>query len=258
MDITVAVADVSNSGLTVGPLDASRLSWRVFIEVVAPRADQPDPVLATPSDPRVTPTAHSTYAVHERMLRKVGAASIHVEEDPAEAAWLMHGDGPFAEILTPGPGRKRSVFLLDELGLLRPGTLLVHMTCADDDSLRLAAQRGTVVVLCPQSNVHIGGRLPDWRAVRQAGCQVALGTDSLASCASLDVLTDVAMLARDGADPDWLLDAAGAGGSTRLGFGPPAGWIAIGDHAATLTDPVRWVAFEGKDAPVTRLAWQAS
>lgn len=250
---TVAVADVSNTGATVSALERSGLAFRVFLERVAPRPDEPDPPPPV-ADPRCEPTAHSTYATCERVLRAVGAASIHIEEDPAEAEWLAHGAGPFAQILpSRSPAGRRPVAWLDAMGLLRPGTLLVHMTCADDESLALAARRGAVVVLCPRSNLHIGGRLPRWRAVRQAGCAIALGTDSLASCPSLDVLGEVAVLARDGADPAWLLEAATAGGSRRLGFGPPPGWIVVGDGAAALTDPIAWVAHEGHAAPVRRL-----
>jgi cytosine/adenosine deaminase-related metal-dependent hydrolase len=198
-------------------------------------------------------TAHSTYATHREALAAVGAASIHVEEDPAEAEWLLRGTGPFAQLLPPRPPEGlRPVPYLDRLGLLGPRTLLVHMTCADDDSLALAARRGATVVLCPRSNLHIGGRLPRWRAVRAAGCRVSLGTDSLASCDSLDVLADVAVLARDGAEPAWLIDAATRG--EPLGFPEPAGWIETGDAARFLRDPLAWLAFEGHSAPVRRLA----
>jgi cytosine/adenosine deaminase-related metal-dependent hydrolase len=138
--------------------------------------------------------------------------------------------------------------------LLAPGTLLVHMTCAEDESFRLAARRGAVVVLCPRSNLAIGGRLPRWRAAREAGCRVALGTDSLASAPSLDLLGDVAALARAGADPAWLIDAATVGGARALGLWMPPGWIELGDTAAALRDPIAWVAFEGEQAPRRGLA----
>jgi cytosine/adenosine deaminase-related metal-dependent hydrolase len=128
------------------------------------------------------------------------------------------------------------------------------MTCADDESFRLAARRGAVTVLCPRSNLAIGGRLPRWRAAREASCRVALGTDSLASTASLDLLADVAVLARDGADPAWLLEAATIGGARALGLWMPPGWIEVGDCAASLTDPIAWLAFEGEQARRRRLA----
>ena len=249
---TVAVADVSNSGASRPALERSSLAYRLFLERVAPRPAEPIPGL--PAIDGIA-TAHSTYATHREALLLSGAASIHVEEDPAERDWLVEGAGPLAELLPPGPpAGLRPVPYLDRLGLLGPRTLLVHMTCADDDSIALASRRGATIVLCPRSNLHIGGRLPRWRAMRAAGCRIALGTDSLASCDSLDVLADVAVLARDGAEPAWLVGAATRGGATALGLAAPAGWIEVGDTARFLRDPFAWLAFEGADAPVERLS----
>jgi len=248
---TVAVADVSNTGASAAALARSSLTAAVFLEVVAPRPAEgmPEP----PAAPGVV-TAHSTYATHEAALRRTGAASIHVEEDPAEAEWLLAGTGPLAGLLPPGgaPGL-RPVAYLDRLGLLGPQTLLVHMTCADDASIQLAVRRGATSVLCPRSNLHIGGRLPPWRALRAAGARVALGSDSLASADSLDVLADAAVLARDGAEPAWLVDAATRAGAAALGLPAPPGWIEVGDSARFLRDPLAWLAFEGAGAPVRRL-----
>jgi aminodeoxyfutalosine deaminase len=249
---TVAVADVSNTGASLAALRRSSLTYRVFLERVAPRPAEP--IADLPAVEGIV-TAHSTYATHREALLASGTASIHVEEDPAERDWLVEGLGPLAEILPPRPpAGLRPVPYLDSLGLLGPRTMLVHMTCADDDSIGLAARRGAAVVLCPRSNLHIGGRLPRWRAMRAAGCRIALGTDSLASCDSLDVLADVAVLARDGAEPAWLLDAATRGGASALGLAEPCGWIEVGDDARFLRDPFAWLAFEGAGAPTRRLA----
>src|SRR6185295_9125901 len=100
-------------------------------------------------------------------------------------------------------------------------------------------------------NQWIGNRLPRWRAMRAAGAPIALGTDSLASCQTLDVLADVAVLARDGADPTWLLEAATR--TSTLGL-PPGPWIEVGDTARWLRDPTAWLAFEAESAPVRRLS----
>ncbi|MBI4509223.1 MAG: amidohydrolase family protein [Deltaproteobacteria bacterium] len=248
------VVDIANSRATFDLLSASRLAFRIFLERVAPRPEA-EPTLPHVEDARVRMTSHSTYATHERALRETGAASIHVEEDPAEGEWLTRGKGPLATLLPERiPPGKRPIPYLDSLGLLGPGALLVHATCADDDSLRLAAERDAVIVLCPRSNHHIGGKLPRWQAVRAAGVRVALGTDSLASCPSLDVLGDVATLARDGADPAWLLHVATISGRAAVGFHEPHPFIEVGDNARTIRDPLAFVAHEGVNSPIRRLA----
>jgi cytosine/adenosine deaminase-related metal-dependent hydrolase len=199
-------------------------------------------------------------------------ASIHVEEDPAEAAWLVDGVGPFADFLherdalpSAGVPRSRPVEWLDSLGVLGAGTLLVHLTVADSDSLARAARRNCIAVLCPRSNKHISGRLPPVDGIRAAGLRAALGTDSLASCATLDVLGDVQLLARAGVDAAWLVRAATAGGADAmlaphlgsLAIGKRPGLIALGDDARGLRDAalaIAWIAHEAADAPVRRLA----
>jgi cytosine/adenosine deaminase-related metal-dependent hydrolase len=138
----------------------------------------------------------------------------------------------------------------------------VHLTVADSDSLDRAARNGCIAVLCPRSNLHIGGRLPPTGGIRAAGLRVALGSDSLASSPTLDVLGDVQALARAGVEPEWLVRAATVGGATALGaahlgalsVGKRPGLIALGDDQQGVRDPMTWIAHEGADAPVRRIA----
>ena len=57
------------------------------------------------------------------------------------------------------------------------------------------AASGAHVVVCPRSNLYIEGKLPPLLAMRSVGIEAALGTDSLASNASLDVLAEARALA---------------------------------------------------------------
>jgi cytosine/adenosine deaminase-related metal-dependent hydrolase len=80
------------------------------------------------------------------------------------------------------------------LGVLAPNVLLVHLTDAREDELARVAESGASVVFCPRSNLYIEGKLPPLLAARKAGITPALGTDSLASNASLDVLAEARAL----------------------------------------------------------------
>jgi cytosine/adenosine deaminase-related metal-dependent hydrolase len=264
---TVAAVDISNDGRSAPQLTAAGIAPRMLRERIGPRGA--DPTWNIAED-----TAHATYSCNAEALRALsgtrGVASIHVEEDPAEAALLVDGDGPFADFLRERGGQPskatapgmRPIAWLDSLGALGEGTLLVHLTVADGASLQLAAQRKCIAVLCPRSNQHIGARLPDVAAVRAAGLRVALGTDSLASCATLDVLGDVQLLARAGVEPAWLLRAATEGGAAAFGnpalgtlaVGQRPGLVAVGDDARGLRDPEAFIAHEGADAPARRIA----
>jgi aminodeoxyfutalosine deaminase len=266
---TVAVADIANTGAPAPILRAHGLEVIDFDEKIAP--------LGPPAPTRraAVPVPHATYTCGADALTALAAAtygriaSIHIDEDPAEAMFLVEGAGPFAELLAERgkspispPPRRRPVHWLDALGVLGPGTLLVHLTFSDDESLRIAAARGATAVLCPRSNRHITGRLPPVSRMRAAGLPIALGTDSLASSPSLDVLAEVTELARSGCEPAWALGCATLGGARALDRpwlgaltpGRAPGLLSFGDHAHTLTDPIGWLAFEGHQAPVARLA----
>jgi cytosine/adenosine deaminase-related metal-dependent hydrolase len=91
------------------------------------------------------------------------------------------------------PG-KSSIELAEELGALDSSVVCVHLTDARPAELERVARRGAPVVLCPRSNLFIEARLPPLLAMRAAGLSPALGTDSLASNASLDVLAEARAL----------------------------------------------------------------
>ena len=93
------------------------------------------------------------------------------------------------------------------------------MVHAGADDRRIAREAGATVVLCPRSNLHIGGRLPDVDALLADGVPLALGTDSLASTPDLSLWGEMATLAAHfPAVPAarWL-DAATRGGARALG-----------------------------------------
>lgn len=157
-------------------------------------------------------TPHTLYTTHEsavrrliRDARKTGARiSIHLAEHAHERRFLEGGDGPvaawYAQRLKLCPEaleypRRSPIAFAEEVGALQPDVLCVHLTDARPDELALLAERGVPVVFCPRSNLFIEMRLPPLLAARSAGLLPALGTDSLASNGSLDVLAEARALA---------------------------------------------------------------
>jgi cytosine/adenosine deaminase-related metal-dependent hydrolase len=158
------------------------------------------------------PSPHTLYTTHPAVVRSLVArareqgqrATLHLSEHAAERAFLEHGGGPIpgwyesrlklsrAELEWPG---KSPIAFADALGALGSHVASVHLTDARPDELALVAERGAPVVFCPRSNLYIETRLPPLLAARAAGIFPALGTDSLASNASLDVLADARALA---------------------------------------------------------------
>jgi 5-methylthioadenosine/S-adenosylhomocysteine deaminase len=73
------------------------------------------------------------------------------------------------------------VAYLDDLGLLGPGTALVHGVWLDDEDLRRIAAAGATVFHNPSSNLKLGSGVAPVRAMLQAGIAVGLGTDGMGS-----------------------------------------------------------------------------
>jgi aminodeoxyfutalosine deaminase len=245
---TVAVGDVTNTLRAVAALARRGIGGCVFHEVLGLdrkvvlgridglRTELEERVPTWPSnDLAYAPSPHTLFTLHPDVARALldSAArrglrtSLHLAEHPAERRAIEHGDGPvpewFAERLkqrTEWP--KRALFdLATEVGALREGVVLVHLTDARPDELARVSASGASVVLCPRSNLYIEARLPPLLAMRDAGIEAALGTDSLASNTSLDVLAEARALAdRFPNVPAWeLVKMATWNGARALGRG---------------------------------------
>lgn len=243
---TVAVGEVTNTLAAVGPLARRGIGGCIFHEVfgqdrafvlrrVEGLRDELDERWPTwPSrDLTYAPAPHTLYTTHEDAVRALleGAkrygtlTSLHLAEHAPERRAIEQGDGPVPEWLLARTKQKPEwprVPLFDyaeRIGALSPMVLLVHLTEARADELARIAAKGAPVVLCPRSNLHIEMKLPPLLAVRGAGIEAALGTDSLASNASLDVLAEAKAFAdRFPAVPAWeLLEMATWNGARALG-----------------------------------------
>jgi len=121
----------------------------------------------------------------------------------------------------------------DSLGVLHPGLVAAHGVHVDAADRDILARRRVHVVLCPRSNRNLGAGAADLPGLLAAGVPLALGTDSLASVDTLDVLDDAVLLHRSfpQVDPAAILRMATLGGAEALGF-PDLGSIAPGRRAA--------------------------
>ena len=91
----------------------------------------------------------------------------HLSENHAEIAYVRE--------LFPDARDYTDVY--DRYGLLGPKTLLGHCIHLDQRERAVIAERGSVAVFCPTSNLFIGSGLFDWRATRAAGMRIGLATD---------------------------------------------------------------------------------
>ncbi len=268
---TAAVGDVSNTLAHLDLLDDSGLEATVFFELLGWDPARADAVLASADRrlaevagrrTRVRLAAHAPHSVSRRLFEGLavrgGPASVHLAESPAETRFLALGDGEWPEFLARrglghvafGPPAMSPVQYLDSLGVLAPGLLAVHCVQTTPDDWALLFRRGVRVALCPRSNRNLGLGLPPVRGLLQAGVGLCLGTDSLGSAESLNVLDAAALLHRElpDLDPALLIRLATAGGAEALGLSD-LGTLAPGKRAVLafasggpkLTDPLAFL-----------------
>ena len=256
---TVAVGDVSNDLAHLDLLARSRVTAVVFHELLGwnparaaaiaeaadawrpgPRAGGVEVRLAAHAPHSVSP------ALFAELVKRGGPAAIHLAESAEESRFLLRGDGGWMRFLerrglgdlpfeAPGVSPVR---YLDELGALHPGLLAAHCVYVDAaDRARLAA-KGVHVAICPRSNLNLGVGIPPVPELLEAGVRLCLGTDSLASVDSLDLMDDVAALHEEfpDLDPAAIVEMATAGGAQALGL-PGLGAIAPGMRAELVFAP---------------------
>jgi cytosine/adenosine deaminase-related metal-dependent hydrolase len=222
---------------------------------------------------------HTPYTLDTFVLAELARAARgrglrlhpHGAESVDEVAFVATGSGQFAEwaragglelsLVGRGAGRT-PIAELDAVGLLGPDTHVAHGVHVSAADRRLLRERKTVVALCPRSNARLACGAAPVAAYRAEGNLVAVGTDSLTSVESLDVLADVSALRElalaqgspeEGLDR-WLIEAATAGGARALGR-DDVGTLRPGGRADFAVFDVRGVGSRATDVdPYTALA----
>ena len=174
--------------------------------------------------------------------------SIHLSESPQEVEFIQSAQGAWADFLTerridfsswPLPSRS-PVAYLDQLGLLDERTLAVHVLQADAQDFKILAEHNVAVIVCPRSNQRLHRQSPNITGMLEAGLRVCLGTDSLASCDSLNLFDEMAATARQfpGISPQTLLSMATIHGAASLGLKSQFGTLNPGDRFTAIYAPV--------------------
>ena len=182
------------------------------------------------------PGPHSAFTVTAPLLRACAELaaqnnlplSIHAGETTAEAAFLHGAHNEIRRFLLDlgalphdwQPPDLPPVRYLAGLGVLDARTLLAHCNYVTADEIDLIAQSGASVVYCPRSSDYFGHRDHPLRYLVEKGVNVALGTDSLASCNSLSILDEIKFLARRAPQipPAHFWRMGTAGGAAALGL----------------------------------------
>ena len=235
---TTAIGEIDSTGRSLAALAAARLAGRCYRELTGfhldaagarallrERAQRARGAMATGWSP------HAPYSVSAELFVAAARSSrhlaIHCAELPEEQQFLRTGRGPFVDLLrrlgrlpaefrAPGVGAVR---WLEQLGVLRPTTQLVHCQELERGDLGRIVAAGASIVVCPGTIEYFARSrppVPRWLAV---GVPVGLGTDSRASNTGLSLQRELQRAAAWWPDlsPGQLLAMATTHGARALG-----------------------------------------
>jgi aminodeoxyfutalosine deaminase len=261
---TVAIGDVSNALTSIEVLREAGLVGTVFHELLGFSPSDARSVvndawirLAATFGPRdaaeraepslsACVVAHAPYSVSPELIAEIatrhpkGPLAVHLAESVEEVELLRRGTGPMKALLQelnvwrPGwaPPACDPTEYLDRLGYLRRALLVhcVHLSQAALDRIRTAEG---VIVTCPRSNTWVGTGLPPVSRFYASGIDVAIGTDSLASVATLNLFDELAEMRRVAPEvaAASFLESATRVGAKALGIDAHFGTLAPGKRS---------------------------
>jgi 5-methylthioadenosine/S-adenosylhomocysteine deaminase len=206
---------------------------------------------------------HAPYSVSDEPLDKIRVLAdelgmqvhIHLHETNDEIKQGLEKYG------------MRPIQRLNDLGLLSPELIAIHMTHLQDDEIELIAQAGAHVVHCPESNLKLASGFCPSAKLLQAGVNVALGTDSAASNNDLDMFSEMriaALLAKGVSGDASALPAASAlrmatyNGALALGIAEETGSLETGKYADVTAVDLGSIEAQPIYHPISQLVYASS
>lgn len=225
-----AMADISNCDDSFAIKSGHPIYTRTFLEVFGTEPEDCPAIIADVRalnakaksfDLDAAPTPHACYTMSPELLTaasidglKSGFLSFHSEESPEEEEMLISGSGPMWEnrkaagmSTPPVTGEISLKYFLGRLlaALETPvdgNVLLVHEVCLNEYGVSIARRilAHPFIAICPRSNMFIHNALPPIGLMRESGIPICVGTDSLSSNDSLDMVSELLCLQENFSD----------------------------------------------------------
>jgi cytosine/adenosine deaminase-related metal-dependent hydrolase len=216
----VGVGDISNTADSFAQKEKSKIQYHTFIEVLALNPTMAEKVAAMGiellrSAPKPNSLApHAPYSVSAELLEIIANSSheenvpltIHNQESLGESEFFIKRTGPMREFYE---------FLGIDIGFFKPTGLnslrstlkflphnrnivLVHNTFTSAEDIRWSEfySKKLYWCFCPNANLYIENKLPDFKLFIEGKAKIVLGTDSLASNEKLSLLDEMKVIAK--------------------------------------------------------------
>lgn len=250
----VAVGDISNQAISAEIKSNSEIKYHTFVEMLGfdpskateamNSAIQTKEKFSTPSS--ITP--HAPYSLSKELLKQLSryckdihnTISIHNQESEDENFYYRYKDGAFTQFFkdlnidTSGfkAQSKNSLQTITPFLPLQQNILLVHNTYSSLKDVYFTKRFNLKFhwCFCPNANLFIENKLPNFEFFKHTNYPVTIGTDSLASNDSLCILSEMKVIQKnyEALSFDELLKWATINGAEFLGFDHDLGTISAG------------------------------
>jgi 5-methylthioadenosine/S-adenosylhomocysteine deaminase len=206
---------------------------------------------------------HAPYTVSDEPLQKLRTFA-----DEMDLTVHMHVHETAFEVADQQQKTQQTPLQrLNDLGLLTPSFMAVHMTQLDPEQIAFFAETGAHIVHCPESNLKLASGFCPLAQCLEAGINVALGTDGSASNNDLDMLGEMrtaALLAKGVAGNAAAVSAMQAlqmatlNGAKALGLDAEIGSLSIGKAADVVAIDLSEIETQPIFNPVAQIVYAAS
>lgn len=206
---------------------------------------------------------HAPYTVNDELLKRIAIVSaeigvpvhMHIHESVHEIQQSVKEFGV------------RPLQRLHQLGLVTPQLMAVHATQLNDYDIAMLASNGVSVIHCPESNLKLANGFCPTQKLRDAGVNVALGTDGAASNNDLDMFGEMrtaALIAKaiaqcpTAARAYDMLTCATLNGAKAIGLESVCGSLVVGKAADFIAIDLSDLALQPIHDPVAHLVYNVS
>lgn len=260
----VAVGDISNKIDTATIKNTSQIIYYTFVEMfdflqssmTENTIKQYEAVMSGQSDKgrnQKSYVPHAPYTVSPKLFEFINSnnalgktISIHNQETEAENTLFQEGSGAFIEFyknfgfdISDFPAlRKSSIHYICQH--LRPDfkTIFVHNTKTTSDDIRFAKSWNDHIfwATCPNANLYIENKLPNYKLFIEENALVTIGTDSLTSNWQLSIWEEIKTIKKyqSYVPLETLLTWATINGAKALGYEDSLGSFEVGKKPGIL------------------------
>ena len=254
----VAVGDISNKADTVPQKQKSEIKYYTFVEMfdflqndwTEDTYKQYKAVYdaqAAGNGNKKSMVPHAPYSVSENLFKKLAAAnanestvSLHNQETPDENLFFQEKKGAFLNFYKnfdinidafQAMGKNSIDYALD---YMNPNckTILVHNTITTKTDIEKAHawNKNCYWATCPNANLYIENRLPNYQYFLDTNAKVTIGTDSLTSNWQLSIVEEMKAIAKyqSYVPVETLLKWATLNGAEALGYEDELGSLEVG------------------------------